>query len=172
MHKESAKKWALLEEIELGRLKLILRSMSGDEEDIRWIESNIHQISLSDSAVAAVVLENALELEESQILRKGGASIALDKERGIEANAHIDKIEETLSRKMLQSRLARLNGNQSLSNRLEEEAIRLSGQVNVLKWRYLLSLGDLMTDFQGGWINLSPIKFYRLSRKSDWRYPQ
>ena len=100
------------------------RSMSGDEEDIRWIESNINQISLSDSAVATVVLENVLELEESQILRKEFASIALDRGERNEANVHIDKIEETLPRKMLQARLARLNGNQSLSNRLEEEAIK------------------------------------------------
>ena len=126
MHKEAAKKWALLEGDRARKIEAHHRSMSGDEEDIRWIESNIHQISLSDSAVAAVVLENALELEESQILRKEAASIALDRGERNEANAHIDKIEETLSRKILQSRLARLNGNQSLSNRLEEEAIRLS----------------------------------------------
>ena len=127
LHKEAAKKWALLEGDRARKIEAHHRSMSGDEEDIRWIESNIHQISLSDSAVAAVVLENALELEESQILRKEAASIALDRGERNEANAHIDKIEETLSRKILQSRLARLNGNQSLSNRLEEEAIRLSG---------------------------------------------
>ena len=126
MHKEAAKKWALLEGDRARKIEAHHRSMSGDEEDIRWIESNIHQISLSDSAVAAVVLENALELEESQILRKEAASIALDRGERNEANAHIDKIEETLSRKILQSRLARLNGNQSLSNRLEEEAISLS----------------------------------------------
>lgn len=126
MHKEAANKWASLEGDRARKIEAHHRSLSGDEEDIRWIESNIHQISLSDSAVAAVVLENALELEESQILRKEAASIALDRGERNEANVHIHKIEETLSRKILQSRLARLNGNQSLSNRLEEEAIRLS----------------------------------------------
>ena len=127
MHKKAAKKWASLEGDRARKIEAHHRSMSGDEEDIRWIESNIHQISQSDSAVAAVVLENALELEESQTLRKEAASIALDRGEKDEANVHIDKIEETLSRKILQSRLARLNGNQSLSNRLEEEAIRMSG---------------------------------------------
>ena len=126
MHKKAAKKWALLEGDRARKIEAHHRSMSGDEEDIRWIESNINQISLSNSAVAAVVLENVLELEESQILRKEAASIALDRGERNEAKFHIDKIEETLPRKMLQARLARLNGNQSLSNRLEEEAMRVS----------------------------------------------
>ena len=140
MHKKAAKKWASLEGDRARKIEAHHRSMSGDEEDIRWIESNINQISLSDSAVAAVVLENVLELEESQILRKEAASIALDRGERNEANVHIDKIEETLPRKMLQARLARLNGNQSLSSRLEEEAIRISEPSQRAKMEISLSL--------------------------------
>ena len=55
MHTE-AKKWASLEGDRARKIEAHHRSMSGDEEDIRWIESNIHQISLSDSAIAAVVI--------------------------------------------------------------------------------------------------------------------
>ena len=86
MHKKAAEKWASLEGDRARMIEAHHRSMSGDEEDIRWIESNINQISLSDSAVAAVVLENVLELEESQILRKEAASIALDRGERNEAN--------------------------------------------------------------------------------------
>jgi hypothetical protein len=108
------------------KLEAYHRSMSGKEEDIQWIESNIQQIALSDSASAAVVLENALGSKESQILREEAASIALDRGERIEAEMHIEKIKQVLPRKIFESRLARLNGNQTLAEKMEAEAIILS----------------------------------------------
>ena len=126
LHKDAAMTWSLLEGHRARKLEAHHRSMSGKEEDIQWIESNIQQIALSDSASAAVVLENALESKESQILREEAATIALDRGERIEAGIHIEKINEVLPRKIFESRLARLNGNQTLAEKLEAEVITLS----------------------------------------------
>lgn len=126
LHKDAAMTWSLLEGHRARKLEAYHRSMSGKEEDIQWIESNIQQIALSDSASAAVVLENALGSKESQILREEAASIALDRGERIEAEMHIEKIKQVLPRKIFESRLARLNGNQTLAEKMEAEAIILS----------------------------------------------
>ncbi len=126
MHKAAARNWSSLNGLRARKLEAHHRSLSGEIEDITWIERNIHQISQSDSAAAVVVLENALVTKESKFLREEAASIALDRGEKDEAASHIEKIDEDLPRKILESRLARLNGNQSLAQSLEAEAIRLS----------------------------------------------
>ena len=127
MHKSAARTWSSLQGVRARKFEAHHRSMSGEEEDIHWIEKNINLISRSDSATAAVILETALEIKESQIMREEAATIALDRGESNEAKIHVDKIDDSRSRKILESRIARLSGKQDLARRLEEEAIILSG---------------------------------------------
>ena len=126
MHRIEADKWSKKEGIRARKIEAYHRSMSGHESDIEWIEENIGAVSIYDSSTAAVVLENALIFQDNQNLRSDAISVALDRGETKIAENHIGKLNDSVSRKIFESRLARVNGKLSDAKRLEDEAYAMS----------------------------------------------
>jgi len=126
MHHNEAKKWSAKEGERARKIEAYHRSMSGQDDDVEWIEENIRLISIHDSSIAAVVIENALNLNDNQKLRSDAALLALDRGETRIAQIHIAKMNHSPSKKLFESRLARMDGKISDAQRLEEEAISLS----------------------------------------------
>ena len=126
MHHTEAKKWSTREGGRARKIEAYHRSMSGRDGDLEWIEENISLISNQDSSIAAVVIENALKVNDSQKLRSDAASLALDRGETKIAETHISKMNHGPSKKLFESRLARMDGKLSDAQRLEEEAVSLS----------------------------------------------
>jgi len=127
MHRIEAGKWSSKEGDRARKIEAYHRSMSGQDDDMEWIEENISQISIYDSSIAAVVLENALNFRDNQNLRRNAISLAMDRGETKIAGIHILKMNDSPSKKIFQSRLARMEGKLSDAQRLEEEAVALSG---------------------------------------------
>ncbi|MEE2630166.1 MAG: AAA family ATPase [Candidatus Thermoplasmatota archaeon] len=125
MHSEQAEKWSSRKGPRALRIEAHHRLSSEELRDTDWIIDNIGSLSSEDSSAAAVVLEQATRLIEEERLFEMAADVALERGEAEFASMHIGRLEDGPNRKIRESRLARIEGDYSKANEIENEAISL-----------------------------------------------
>jgi len=97
--------------------------INAGEMDADWMSENIGDIADEDSAAAAVVLEQAVEISDSQEVREAAADLALDRGEVSIAENHILELLPGASSKMRLARVARMRGDMETALELESSAM-------------------------------------------------
>ena len=87
------------------------------------MSENIGDIADEDSAAAAVVLEQAVEISDSQEVREAAADLALDRGEVSIAENHISELLPGAPSKMRLARVARMRGDMETALELESSAM-------------------------------------------------
>lgn len=90
---------------------------------MEWVCKNIHAIAEKDSASAAVLLEQALDLSGDESIREAAADLALERGEPRIAESHIEGLSEGVGRKLRSARLARLRGDPRSAEEIEAGAL-------------------------------------------------
>ena len=122
MHSKAASLWSTREGAKARRVQ-IHHMINAGEMDADWMSENIGDIADEDSAAAAVVLEQAVEISDSQPLREAAADLALERGEVSIAENHISELHPGVSRKMRLARVARMRGDTETASELESSAI-------------------------------------------------
>ena len=123
LNSEMAKKWSKRQGNKAKRIETHFRLNSGKDIDSEWLISNILEIMSQDSAAAAIIIEQAIELSNDTSLRETASDIALERGETDIANLHIDSLPDGPKKKLRKARLARIRGNSKLAEKLDLEAI-------------------------------------------------
>ena len=86
---------------------------------------NIPLISSEDSAAAAVLLEQATQLLDEERLSEMAADLALERGEAGFASSHIESLPSGPNKIFRESRLARIEGDLSKAEELEQSAMKL-----------------------------------------------
>ena len=122
LHSQAAGRWANREGARARRMEGHHLVNSGGP-DAEWVSENINAIAEHDSASAAVLLEQALDLSGDESIRETAADLALERgEAGI-AESHIEGLSEGVGRKLRSARLARLRGDPRSAEGIEAGAL-------------------------------------------------
>jgi len=97
--------------------------INAGEMEADWMSENIGDIADEDSAAAAVVLEQAVEISDSQEVREAAADLALDRGEVSIAENHISELLPGPSSKMRLARVARMRGEMETALELESSAM-------------------------------------------------
>ena len=122
MHSKAASLWSTREGARARRVQ-VHHMINAGEMDADWMSEKIGDIADEDSAAAAVVLEQAVEISDSQPLREAAADLALDRGEVSIAENHISELHPGVSRKMRLARVARMRGDTETASELESSAI-------------------------------------------------
>ena len=122
MHSKAASLWSTRDGARARRIQSH-HMMNAGEMDTDWISENIGSIADEDSAAAAVVLEQAVEISDSQPLREAAADLALDRGEVSIAENHISELSPGPSSKMRLARVARMRGDSEAAMELESSAL-------------------------------------------------
>lgn len=133
LNSQMAKKWSTRQGHKAKRIEAHFYLNSGKDIDTEWLISNISEIMNQDSAAAAIIIEQAIELSNDSSLRETASDIALERGETDIANLHIDSLPEGPNKKLRKARLARIKGNSKLAEKLDLEAITDLDNVEKIK---------------------------------------
>ena len=122
MHSKAAGLWSTREGARARRIQSH-HMINAGEIDADWMNDNIGEIADEDSAAAAVVLEQAVAISDSEPLREAAADLALDRGEVNIAEGHISELRPTASRKLRLARVARIKGDTEAALELESSAM-------------------------------------------------
>ena len=122
MHSKAAGLWATRDGARARRIQGHHMINEG-EMDADWMSENIGDIADQDSAAAAVVLEQAVEISDSEPVREAAADLALDRGEVSIAENHISELRPGASSKMRSARVARMRGDTETALELESSAM-------------------------------------------------
>ena len=134
LNSEMAKKWSKRQGNKAKRIETHFHLNSGKDIDSEWLISNILEIMNQDSAAAAIIIEQAIELSSDISLRETASDIALERGETDIANLHINSLPEGPKKKLRKARLARIRGNSKLAEKLDLEAINDLDNVDKIKY--------------------------------------
>ncbi len=122
MHSKAASLWSTRQGARARRIQSH-HMINAEEMDEVWMRENIGDIADEDSAAAAVVLEQAVEISDSEPLREAAADLALERGEVSIAENHISDLRPGASRKMRLARVARMRGDTESALELELSAM-------------------------------------------------
>ena len=122
MHSKAAVLWAAREGARARRIQSH-HMINAGEIDADWMNDNIGEIADEDSAAAAVVLEQAVSMSDSEPLRESAADLALDRGEVSIAENHISELRPGAPRKLRLARVARMRGDTESALALESSAM-------------------------------------------------
>ena len=122
MHSKAEGLWATREGARARRIQSH-HMINAGEVDVDWMKDNIGEIADKDSAAAAVVLEQAVAMSDSEPLREAAADLALDRGEVVIAEEHISELRPGSSRKLRLARVARIRGDTESALNLESSAM-------------------------------------------------
>jgi len=122
MHSKAAGLWSSREGARARRIQSH-HMINAGEIDADWMNDNIGEIADEDSAAAAVVLEQAVAISDSEHLREAAADLALDRGEVNIAEGHISELRPAASRKLRLARVARIKGDTETALELESSAM-------------------------------------------------
>ena len=125
LHHEQAEKWSSRDGHRALRIEAHHRIFSENLIDAGWIMGNIPLISSEDSAAAAVLLEQATQLLDEERLSEMAADLALERGEAGFASSHIESLPSGPNKIFRESRLARIEGDLSKAEELEQSAMKL-----------------------------------------------
>jgi len=122
LHSKAASLWATRDGARARRIQGH-HMINAGEMEADWMSENIGDIADEDSAAAAVVLEQAVEISDSQEVREAAADLALDRGEVSIAENHISELLPGPSSKMRLARVARMRGEMETALELESSAM-------------------------------------------------
>ncbi len=122
LHSKAAVLWATRDGARARRIQGH-HMINAGEMDADWMSENIGDIADEDSAAAAVVLEQAVKISDSQLVREAAADLALDRGEVSIAENHISELIPGASSKMRMARVARMRGDMETALELESSAM-------------------------------------------------
>jgi len=138
-HLEMASIWASRKGNRARRIETFHRLSSGEDIDEKWLLKKISEIASLDNSAAAVLIEEAIKHYEKDSLREMAVGIALERGEENIASRHLVEIPESPKKNLLSARLARIEGDYSSAEKLEELAIagldkkdKIRAQINSL----------------------------------------
>ena len=96
---------------------------SGEKLDTRWLAENVVTISREDSAAAAVLIDDAIQVTDDDNLRYTAIDIAFERGESEVASEHIDSVSDSPQKLIRKARLARLQGNIEEAEKLQQNAL-------------------------------------------------
>ena len=124
LHAKCAEIWSQREGIRARRIEAHHRLNSGEEIETDWIAEKVGIISRKDSAAAAVLIENAIEVFDEEVLRLAAIDLAFERGESSIVSEHLEFISESPQKLIRQARLARLQGDILQADELEISAIK------------------------------------------------
>jgi hypothetical protein len=134
LNSEMEKKWSTRQGNKAKRIEAHFHLNSGKDIDSEWLISNILDIMNQDSAAAAIIIEQAIEINSDISLRETASDIALERGETDIANLHINSLPEGPKKKLRKARLARIRGNSKLAEKLDLEALNNINNVDKIKY--------------------------------------
>ena len=122
LHTQAAGRWATKQGARARRMEGHHLVHSG-ESDAEWVSEHIHAIAEQDSAAAAVLLEQAVDLSEDESIREAAADLALERGEAEIAESHIKGLSVGVGRQIRSARLARLRGDSRSAEDIEADAL-------------------------------------------------
>ncbi len=133
LNSRMAKKWAKREGYRAKRLEAHFRLKSGQDLDSEWLIANLSEIINQDSAAAAIIADQAIEICDNSLLREMASDIALERGETEIADLHIGVLPRGPRKKLRQARLARIKGNYNLAEDLDSQAMEELDPVQRIK---------------------------------------
>ena len=122
MHSKAALLWATRAGARARRIQSH-HMINAGEIATDWMNENIGDIANVDSGAAAVILEQAVEISDSEPLREAAVDLALERGEVSVAEDHISELRPGASRKIRMARVARMKGDTEAALELESRAI-------------------------------------------------
>jgi len=123
LHAKAAEIWSTREGSRARRIEAHHRLNSGEAIDTEWLAEKIASISREDSAAAAVLIENAIQVKDDESLRLTAIDLAFERGESEIASDHIESVSDSPQKLMRKARLARLQGDMSEADKLEHSAL-------------------------------------------------
>ena len=123
IHSKLADMWSGRDGPRARRMEAHHRLESGNEVDPEWVAQSIGEISVEDSAAAAVVLQQAITNTPDEGLLEMAADIALERGEQIVASEYIESLTDGPRKDLRLASLARMEGDWGRADELEVSAI-------------------------------------------------
>ena len=123
LHSKAAEIWSTREGLRARRIEAHHRLNSGDELDTEWLAENVATISLEDSAAAAVLIDDAIQINDDENLRLTAIDLAFQRGEPDVASEHIDSVSDSPQKLLRKARLARQKGDLDEAEKLEQAAL-------------------------------------------------
>ena len=123
LHSKAAEIWSTREGLRARRIEAHHRLNSGDELDTEWLAENVATISLEDSAAAAVLIDDAIQINDDENLRLTAIDLAFERGEPNIASEHIDSVSDSPQKLLRKARLARQHGDLQEAEKLEQSAL-------------------------------------------------
>ena len=125
LHTKAAGFWSKREGNRARRIEAHHRLNSGDELDTEWLVESVAKISLEDSAAAAVLIDDAIQINDEDNLRFTAIDLAFERGEPNIASEHIDSVSESPQKLIRKARLARQQGDLQEAENLLQSAFEL-----------------------------------------------
>ena len=123
LHTKAAEIWSTRVGTRARRIEAHHRLNSGEKLDTRWLAENVVTISREDSAAAAVLIDDAIQVTDDDNLRYTAIDIAFERGESEAASEHIDSVSDSPQKLIRKARLARLQGNIEEAEKLQQNAL-------------------------------------------------
>ena len=123
LHSKAAEIWSKREGFRARRIEAHHRLNSGNELDTEWLTENVATISLEDSAAAAVLIDDAIQINDDENLRFTAIDLAFERGEPEIASQHIDTVSDSPQKLIRKARLARQQGDSQEAEKLEQSAL-------------------------------------------------
>lgn len=123
LHSKAAEIWSKREGFRARRIEAHHRLNSGNELDTEWLTENVATISLEDSAAAAVLIDDAIQINDDENLRLTAIDLAFERGEPDIATQHIDTVSDSPQKLIRKARLARQQGDLQEAEKLEQSAL-------------------------------------------------
>ena len=133
LHTNAAGIWSKREGNRARRIEAHHRLNSGDELDTEWLVESVAKISLEDSAAAAVLIDDAIQINDEDNLRFTAIDLAFERGEPNIASEHIDSISESPQKLIRKARLARQQGDLQEAENLLQSAFELLPPAEVVR---------------------------------------
>ena len=166
LHTKAAGIWSKREGNRARRIEAHHRLNSGDELDTEWLVESVAKISLEDSAAAAVLIDDAIQINDEDNLRLTAIDLAFERGEPNIASEHIDSVSESPQKLIRKARLARQQGDLQEAENLLQSAFELLPPAEVVRAKIasLVRAHDDMLPGQQTKVRSSQIEEIDLSR--------
>ena len=123
MHRIQEIHWKKREGARARRMEMHHHINSDRELDVDLLQISLSEIAIQSSASAAVLVEQAMENCDDEVLRMIAVDLALERAESDIARSYLEGLSEGPKRQLRLARLARIEGNQPLSEELLATAI-------------------------------------------------
>jgi len=133
LHTKAAGIWSKREGNRARRIEAHHRLNSGDELDTEWLVESVAKISLEDSAAAAALIDDAIQINDEDNLRFTAIDLAFERGEPNIASEHIDSVSESPQKLIRKARLARQQGDLQEAENLLQSAFELLPPAEVVR---------------------------------------